>query len=95
MLHILDDNVLLQGVYSSKTKCKTFDSHLIVAMKSLPVGQNMQSVCTAIGVIPSSISITFMGFERVYQGTSHNVSIRGIGQIPAKQVHCSEIIAMH
>ena len=51
-----------------------------------------KSVCTQIEAIPSSISIAFMGFERVYRGTSHNVPIRGIGQLPAKQVYCSEML---
>ena len=43
-----------------------------------------ESVCTPMEAIPYSISIIFIWFERVYQGTSHNVLIRGIGQLPAK-----------
>ena len=54
-----------------------------------------ESVCTPIEVIPSSISIPFMGFERVYQGTSHNVSIRGIGQLPANASSLQWNVAMH
>ena len=51
-----------------------------------------ESVCTPIELISSSISIAFMGFERVYQGTSHNVSIRGLVNFLAKQVHRREML---